>query len=118
MAGLFRDDMSSTADQTAWVAVTANRTGRSLAKSSRPSPTCPMSDTALAPDVLATAADLDVLDAFGTSIKFGSIFEAQKTLVVFIREYSAPRLEADAFSLCSQATFTAACVGLVSPLTC
>jgi hypothetical protein len=49
-----------------------------------------MSDSALSDDVLAKAAALEVFDSSGSPIKFGSIYEEQKTVVVFIRTFFPP----------------------------
>jgi hypothetical protein len=43
--------------------------------------------TTLSDDVLTKAATLDVLDQSGKRVRFGSLFEGQKTIVVFIRAY-------------------------------
>jgi hypothetical protein len=37
------------------------------------------------PDEIAKASALNVLDATGKKISFGSIFEEQQTIIVFIR---------------------------------
>jgi hypothetical protein len=47
-----------------------------------------MSDSTI-PDekVVTEAAELDIFNSKGDKVKFGSLFEYQKTVVVFIREY-------------------------------
>lgn len=40
------------------------------------------------PDVLATAAALNVYDDTGKQLSFGSLIKHQKTIVIFIRLYS------------------------------
>jgi hypothetical protein len=43
--------------------------------------------TTLSDGALIKAVGLDVLDQSGTPVRFGSLFEGQKTIVVFIRAY-------------------------------
>ena len=46
-----------------------------------------MSDsTILAEKVVVDAAEFDIFNSKGDKVKFGSLFENQKTVVVFIRE--------------------------------
>ena len=47
-----------------------------------------MSDSTI-PDekVVVEAAEFDIFNSKGDKVKFGSLFESQKTVVVFIREY-------------------------------
>jgi hypothetical protein len=43
--------------------------------------------TTLSDGALIKAVGLDVLDQSGTPVRFGSLFEGQKTIVVFILAY-------------------------------
>jgi hypothetical protein len=45
-----------------------------------------MATDTIEPSMLEKAAGLDVLDASGKSTSFGSLFNDQKTIIVFIRE--------------------------------
>jgi hypothetical protein len=44
-----------------------------------------MSDTTVSHEVLAKVAGLDIFDVSGNAIKFGSLYEQQKAIVVFVR---------------------------------
>jgi hypothetical protein len=48
-----------------------------------------MSNMSISDDVLAKVAALDVFDVSGNAIKFGSLYEARKTIVVFVRQSSS-----------------------------
>jgi hypothetical protein len=51
-------------------------------------PSKPYEDsTTLSDDVLTKALGLDVLDQSGNPVRFDSLFEGQKTIVVFISVY-------------------------------
>jgi len=39
--------------------------------------------------VVAQASELDILDVKGNKVKFGSIFETEKAIIVFIRSYTS-----------------------------
>ena len=43
------------------------------------------------PDVFSKAASLNVFDESGKEVSFGSLFQDQKTIVVFIRVYPFQR---------------------------
>lgn len=38
-------------------------------------------------DIIEKAAELEIYDVNGTKLKFGSLFEDKKVVVVFIREF-------------------------------
>jgi len=40
--------------------------------------------------VIKEAAEIEIFNSKGETIKFGTIFETQKTVIVFIRMYSEP----------------------------
>lgn len=44
-------------------------------------------DNTIGEEVIAAAAEISLFDASGNKIKFGSLFELQKTIVVFIRTW-------------------------------
>ena len=49
-----------------------------------------MSEAKLIPDesTIKEAAEIDIFNSKGVGVKFGSLFEKDKTIVVFIREKS------------------------------
>jgi len=46
-----------------------------------------MSDSIPDEKVVVEAVEFDIFNSKGDKVKFGSLFESQKTVIVFIREY-------------------------------
>jgi len=53
-----------------------------------------MTDFKALPDekVISEASNIDILDYKGEKVKFGSLFEQQKTIVVFIRMFPSKQI--------------------------
>jgi len=53
-----------------------------------------MADFKALPDdkIISEASDIDILNSKGEKVKFGSLFEQQKTIVVFIRMFSSKQI--------------------------
>jgi len=53
-----------------------------------------MTDFKALPDdkVISEASNIDILNSKGEKVKFGSLFEQQKTIVVFIRMFSSKQI--------------------------
>jgi hypothetical protein len=56
--------------------------------SSKPEPNSYEHTTTFSTDVLAEAAALKVVDQKGNAVMFGSLFEEQRTIMVFVRTSS------------------------------